>query len=117
MFLDTHIAPLDDAAMADFDGRAALGGLQTLPHGGHSYAGRWYHEYDSQQEAPDEAWTSVSNARSFWLTEPALIRALIGGGFTSVFPIYGQFEIDQEFALRRQYSRAWYVAVKEPRPA
>ncbi len=111
MFLDTHVAPPDEAALAGFGGRAALSPLVTLAHRGHDHAGRWYHEYDGAQ-APDEAWTSVSNARSFWPTEPALIAALLRGGWDRVYTIYGTFEIGEEFALRRQYSRAWYVAVK-----
>lgn len=115
MFLDTHIAPPDDAALAGFDGRQALSPVVTLAHEGHDYAGRWYHEYDSSAPVPDEAWTSVSNPRSFWPTEAALVTMLIRGGFTTVYPVYGNFEIGEEFQLRRQYSRAWYVAVKEPR--
>ena len=111
MFLDTHVAPPDEVALAGFGGRVALSPLVTLAHRGHDYAGRWYHEYDGAH-APDEAWTSVSNARSFWPTEPALIAALLRGGWDRVYPIYGTFEIGEEFALRRQYSRAWYVAVK-----
>ncbi len=111
MFLDTHVAPPDDAALAGFGGRAALSPLVTLTHRGHDYAGRWYHEYDGSL-APDEAWTSVSNARSFWPTEPALIAALLRGGWERVYPIYGSYEIGEELALRRHYSRAWYVAVK-----
>lgn len=117
MFLDTHVAPPDDAALAGFEGRSALSPLVTTQHEGHDYAGRWYHEYDSAAPAPDEAWTSVSNPRSFWPTEAALITMLIRGGFSGVYPVYGNFEIGQEFALRREYSRAWYVVVKEPRAA
>lgn len=115
MFLDTHVAPPDDVSLGAFNGRSALSPLTVVQHAGHDYAGRWYHEYDPTAPAPDEAWTSVSNARSFWPTEAALISMLIRGGFTSVYPVYGNFEIGQEFALRREYSRAWYVVVKEPR--
>ena len=115
MFLDTHVAPPDDAALAAFKGRSALSPLTATRHDGHDYAGRWYHEYDAGTPVPDEAWTSVSNARSFWPTEAALIAMLVRGGFSSVYPVYGNFEIGHEFALRREYSRGWYVAVKEPR--
>lgn len=115
MFLDTHVAAPDEATLAGFEGRSALSSLTTTHHEGHDYAGRWYHEYDSAAPAPDEAWTSVSNPRSFWPTETALIAMLIRGGFSGVYPVYGNFEIGQEFALRRQHSRSWYVVVKEPR--
>lgn len=117
MFLDTHIAPPDDVALAGFEGHSALSPLVTTRHEGHDYAGRWYHEYDGAAPVPDEAWTSVSNPRSFWPTEAALITMLVRGGFSGVYPVYGNFEIGQEFALRREYSRAWYVVVKEPRAA
>ncbi len=110
MFLDTHVAPPDERALDDFEGRSALSALTTVKHRGQAYEGRWYHEYDS--EAPDEAWTSISNPQSFWPTEPALITALVRGGFSQVYPVYGNFEIGEEFQLRRQHSRAWYVAVK-----
>jgi SAM-dependent methyltransferase len=113
MFLDTHIAPVDEAAMQRFEGRSALSERVTVEHRGHAYAGRWYHEYDAQLPgAPDAAWTSVSNALSFWLTEPALIAALVRGGFDQVYTVYGNFEIGEEFELRARHSRAWYVAVK-----
>ena len=114
MFLDTHVAPPDEAALAAFEGRHALSPLQTMAHAGHAYEGRWYHEYPSGAAVPDEAWTAVSNARSFWPTEKALIAALCRAGFSRVFALYGNFEIGEEFALRARHSRAWYVVMKEP---
>lgn len=114
MFLDTHVAPPDDAALAACEMRPALSPLVAVDHGGHSYAGRWYHEYPSDAPVPDEAWTAVSNARSFWPTERALISALCRSGFSSVHAVYGSFEIGEEFALRQRFSRAWYVVLKEP---
>ena len=53
MFLDTHVAPPDDAAMADFQNRAALSDMQRVVDDGHVYAGRWYGEYDAGAVAPD----------------------------------------------------------------
>ena len=114
LFLDTHVAPADDAAWAACSMHAALSPLVRHDASGLALEGRWFHEYDGPDDAaPDVAWMSVSNARSFWPTEPALIRALVAAGFARVFPLYGCFPIDDEFALRRQHSRAWYVAVKD----
>ncbi len=114
MFLDTHVAPPDDAALAAFEGRCALSPLVALEHAGHAYQGRWYHEYPGGTAVPDEAWTAVSNARSFWPTEKTLIEALCRAGFSRVFAMYGNFEIGEEFALRARHSRVWYVVLKEP---
>ena len=109
-FVDTHIAPASDAALADCVFQADLSELTEISYQDQTYRGRWYHEYD--QESDKNAWTSVSNRRSFWLLEDDLIRALNHAGFSQIYKPYGMFEVEQEFELRKQYSRSYYVAVK-----
>jgi 2-polyprenyl-3-methyl-5-hydroxy-6-metoxy-1,4-benzoquinol methylase len=108
VFLDTHIAPLDQASFDCCVFKDHLSDITQFEYNGKIYEGRWY------QETPDEdsEWASVSNYRSFWLTQNSLIRALYFAGFKNIHNLYGFTEIEEEFGLRKKYSRLWCIALK-----
>lgn len=112
IFLDTHVAPVEPAALADCLFREALSELTEIALGEQRYAGRWFHEYDEHAAGSDNEWAAVSNHRSFWPTHDALLRALYHAGFQEIYTLNGCFEIDKELRSRREYSRAWYAAVR-----
>ncbi len=111
IFLDTHIAP-SNQELFDCDFKDKLSDLVQFEYNDKEYEGRWYQEGLEEDQLFDDSWAAVSNLRSFWLTESSLMRALFFSGFKNIFKLYGCFEIDKEFELRRQYSRIWCVAVK-----
>lgn len=114
IFVDTHIAPTDDKALEICHFKNVLSELVDIEYRGHTYQGRWYHEYNKDTtETGKNAWTSVSNHRSFWLTEDALIQALGHAGFNPIYKLYGGFELENEFTLRQTYSRSYYIGLKE----
>lgn len=114
LFLDTHVAP-DEQGFSACTFKNGLSEICEIQHNGHTYKGRWYHEYEEDGTGID-AWSSISNIRSFWLCENDLIRALSYAGFQYMYKIYGGFEIEQEFLLRTEFSRLSLVAVKTSFP-
>lgn len=85
LYVDTHYAPADDAAMAVLEpGLRSLGALETRADGDWDYEGRWFHEYDNEEQRDGMPWASFSNPDSFWLTKKSLVRLLIRCGFDSV---------------------------------
>jgi hypothetical protein len=109
IFIDTHFAPYHEKDLATCVFKDTLSELTEIEHQGKVYQGRWYLEYHEENE---DRWTSVSNQRSFWLTEKDLICALTRAGFTHIYKPYGVFELEQEFNLREHYSRAYYIGLK-----
>ena len=114
LFLDTHIAP-NEQTLDTCEFKASLSEICEIQHHGQSYKGRWYYEY-AEDGSGKNAWTSVSNSKSFWLCYDDLIRALSHAGFKYIYKPYGGFEIEQEFQLRRSFSRLYLVAVKAKFP-
>ncbi|NEX22706.1 methyltransferase domain-containing protein [Thiorhodococcus mannitoliphagus] len=112
LFLDTHIAPPDDT-LDECVFRESLSDYETVQHHGESYSGRWYDEYPEGGHS-DDAWASVSNYRSFWLTKDALITALEDAGFGLAYELYGTRPAREEADLKRKFSRIYLMAVKRP---
>jgi len=110
LFLDTHIAPENDEALATCHFKDELSDIVSIESNGEIYQGRWYHEYHNETEKA--AWTSASNHKSFWLTHDSLIRALSNVGFSHIYKIYGGFELEYEFNLRKIYSRLYCIGIK-----
>jgi 2-polyprenyl-3-methyl-5-hydroxy-6-metoxy-1,4-benzoquinol methylase len=108
VFLDTHIAPVDQASFDCCVFKDDLSDITQFEFNGKIYEGRWYQEIPEE----DNAWASVSNYRSFWLTQNSLIRALYFAGFKNIYNLYGFIEIEEEFVLRKKYSRLWCIAFK-----
>jgi hypothetical protein len=55
---------------------------------GHNYFGWKYSEYayvPTNEIQENSRWASINNTKSFWLTKPSLINALINGGFSTVY--------------------------------
>ena len=113
LFLDTHIAPRDSASLEGCMYRDLLSDIVSFDRTGTTYEGRWYREYPEGDAGAGNEWSSISNTRSFWLTEESLIRALSHAGFRFVYNLYGNFGIEEEFDLRKKYSRLWCIALKE----
>jgi 2-polyprenyl-3-methyl-5-hydroxy-6-metoxy-1,4-benzoquinol methylase len=112
LFLDTKIAPDTQEHLENCVDKERLSGLAHIVHNENKYEGRWYREYEEAENGADR-WASVSNYRSFWLTQSSLIKALYSSGFQNIYNIYGSFDITEEFSLRKKFSRLWCVAVKE----
>jgi 2-polyprenyl-3-methyl-5-hydroxy-6-metoxy-1,4-benzoquinol methylase len=105
LFLDTHVAPDDEAARYGTHA-AQLSGPAALAHGGHDYDGRWFSE-PREGDVLDRQWSAVSNERSFWPSRRSLIRGVYHAGFQAIGELFGMFEIDREFALRDKFSRLY----------
>ncbi|MBI5675009.1 MAG: methyltransferase domain-containing protein [Nitrospirae bacterium] len=111
LFLDTHIAPSDmdlDSCIFKND----LSHFLELKYNNISYEGRWYDEYSKEANGSDNEWAAVSNPKSFWLSFDSLVKSLYYGGFRRIYNMYGGFDIEQEFELRKKYSRLYCFATK-----
>jgi hypothetical protein len=108
VFLDTHIAPVDQESFDCCVFKDHLSDITQFEYNGNIYDGRWYQENPTE----DSEWASVSNYRSFWLTQNSLIRALYFAGFKNIHNLYGFLEIEEEFGLRKKYSCLWCIALK-----
>ena len=86
LYVDTHFAPADDAGLDLLEPglRGAVGPLETRSSGGWQYEGRWFHEYDTEEQRAAMPWASFSTADSFWLTRQSLFRTLHHCGFDAV---------------------------------
>lgn len=111
IFLDTHVAPsaqiLDHCVFRD-----SLSDFEELLHEGRVYPGRWYAEYP-QAGYSHNPWASVSNYRSFWPTQAALIAALDDAGFRFVYELHGSRPVREEADLKLRYSRVYLIALKQ----
>lgn len=108
VFMDTHVAPVDQESFDKCVFKDDLSDITAIEYNGKRYEGRWYQEFPTE----DNEWASVSNYRSFWLTQTSLIKAMYFAGFKNIYNLYGVVEIEEEFALRKKYSRLWCIALK-----
>lgn len=110
LFLDTHVAPDEQAARYGTHEKS-LSGPVTFTDGGHEYEGRWWSE-PSAGDLKERMWSAISNERSLWLSRRSLVRALYHSGFGAIHELFGMYEIESEFALRDQFSRLYLVCWK-----
>jgi SAM-dependent methyltransferase len=110
LFLDTHVAPDEEAARYGTHA-AQLSEPTTLSHGGRDYDGRWFAE-PREGDMLERQWSAVSNERSFWPSRRSLIRGTYHAGFHDISELFGMFEIDREFALRDKFSRLYLACRK-----
>jgi 2-polyprenyl-3-methyl-5-hydroxy-6-metoxy-1,4-benzoquinol methylase len=113
MFLDTHVAPDENAARFATHAHQ-LSEPTTFAHGGETYEGRWFTEPAPKTGTVlDQHWSATSNDRSFWPTRRALIRGAYRAGFHSIAELFGMFEISVEFDLRDKFSRLYLACMRE----
>jgi len=112
LFLDTHFAPGPDT-VDNCKYKDDLGELTSVEFDGASYMGRWYTEWQNEPNDEHHPWAAVSNAKSFWPTHESLIRALYHSGFRQIYELYGVFEIEMEYAAKAEFSRAYFIAMKQ----
>ncbi|MCB1056636.1 MAG: methyltransferase domain-containing protein, partial [Acidobacteria bacterium] len=110
LFLDTHIAPPDERSLDDGRFADKLSPLESYCTDRGTFEGRWFEEFTGPK-GEAEPWAAVGNPRSFWPTEDALLRALGASGFRDIFKVFGVVDIDRELALRREFSRGYFVAI------
>lgn len=115
LFLDTHLAPESEAALAALEPNHPLSELTKRDFGGWSYEGRWLQEYS--EGTPNDAieqsyWASISNFQSFWLTRPSLFRCLYRCGFTIIGERSDFMSTDEWVTFLRQKSRSCFFAIK-----
>jgi SAM-dependent methyltransferase len=70
------------------DTYVSLADKERYVYGGHTYWGRGYFEHESdtsRDERLKDAWASLDNPRSVWLTRPSLVNLLTHVGFTSTY--------------------------------
>jgi SAM-dependent methyltransferase len=112
LFVDSHFAPADDAAMAAIDPRLAqLGPIETVDHDGRSYEGRWFFEYPPETDPEPQLWASYSNHQSFWLTKESLLLGLLQAGFDLVFEQH-DYSVTSYKHLSLKFPRVMCMAVK-----
>jgi len=111
LFLDTHIAP-SEQALEHCVFRESLSDFEEIDHEDRVYPGRWYAEYPRAGHSHNP-WASVSNYRSFWPTQTALIAALEDAGFRFVYELHGSRPIREEADLKLRYSRVYLIALKQ----
>lgn len=75
-------------SFAVIDTHISLERDEVARYKGNEYWGRYCTEYDSQpspEQVEGSTWSSIGNLRSFWLTKPSLVNAIIDAGFNSVY--------------------------------
>ncbi|MBI4775269.1 MAG: methyltransferase domain-containing protein [Deltaproteobacteria bacterium] len=112
LFLDTHFAP-GPGAMDHCRYKNDLGELTCVEFDAEPYWGRWYTEWENEPTDEHHPWAAVSNAKSFWPTHESLIKALYYSGFRQIYELYGVFEIEMEYAAKAEFSRAYFIAMKQ----
>jgi hypothetical protein len=112
--VDTHFAPVDEAALQRIDPRiAALSAIEVQQVGGISYRGRWFTEYPEDAVSEKMLWASYSNWRSFWLTKESLLRAIRDAGFHLVFEQH-DYSVDSHDRMAIEFPRTMIVGIKLP---
>ena len=106
LFLDTHVAP-EDADLERSVFRELLSALRTARIDGLEVRYREYKEDVLQPES------SIGNTTSMWMDTPSHLELLCRAGFGRVFELHGYFGPDEQ-AVKRKYSRRYFVALKEP---
>jgi SAM-dependent methyltransferase len=112
LIVDSHLAPVDEAGLANVDpSLPRLGRLEQMQVDGWSYEGRWFREVKPWANRQRRPWAAYSNDRSFWLTKESLVVALHRAGFDLLF--------EQQDWIATQYTlyttkliRAMFVAAK-----
>lgn len=111
VFVDTHVAPLTPADLMACKLSRQLSEMEPFAVDDRTYQGRWSQEFITPR-GEDEPWDSISNRRSFWPTLESLIKGLYHSGFGYVIEIFGAFDIEREFGLRKEFSRTYLAARK-----
>lgn len=113
LFVDTHFAPADDAAMAALDPRlSALGPLEEASFQERPFRGRWFREFETEEQRDGVPWASYANPQSFWLTKASLVGALAWPcRFNVVLEQYDHYA-DQYEKFATEYPRCMCVGVK-----
>jgi hypothetical protein len=74
--------------LAIIDTHTGLTRHETVTYKGREYRGFYFTEFESEptpEQEEESVWSSIKNLRSFWLSKPSLINAIIEAGFTSVY--------------------------------
>lgn len=116
LFVDTHFAPDDDAALALLrPDLRKLGPIEPIPErieaDGPALEGRWFDEWTTPAERDAMPWASWSNPRSFWLTRASLGRAVRAAGFETVAELL-DFSLDRYDLLTTAYPRLLLAGLK-----
>lgn len=112
LFIDTHIAPNNQEELNHTVFKDKLTKINSFKHNEMMYEGRWCQESE-KGKTPSDEWASVGNYRSFWLTQVSLFKALYQSGFKTINNLYGVFDIDEEFELKKKHNRLWCIASKD----
>lgn len=73
---------------AIIDTHVALKLDKTVKYKERDYHGWLFTEYDhepTEKETEETVWASIGNRKSFWMTKPSLVNAIIDSGFNSVY--------------------------------
>jgi SAM-dependent methyltransferase len=88
--------------LAIIDTHVGLTREERVEYNGHEYRGWRYTEYPhppTSEEIEANTWGSLGNPRSFWLTRPSLVNAIVDAGFNSVyecqFPAWNDISADR----------------------
>lgn len=71
--IDTHLA-INPEDVAEYNGREYHGWLFTE-----------YEHEPTEEETEATSWASIGNRKSFWLSKPSLVNAIVDAGFSSVY--------------------------------
>jgi hypothetical protein len=74
--------------IAIIDTHVSLRRDEMVEYKGHGYWGWRYKEYSREptsEQTERSTWASIGNVRSFWLTKPSLVNAIVDAGFNSVY--------------------------------
>ena len=116
LFLDTHIAPVDETELhqSSFSGALSPLGPSAEPEAS-GLIGRRFVEHASVEAAQEEAhpWSSIGNEVSFWPTRDSLLVGLETAGFTAIFDCMGAFPMREEIELRRRHCRLYLLALTD----
>lgn len=113
LVVDTHFAPADDHALAAVEQRLqTLGPIEKHMHGSWPYEGRWFHEYQTEDERNSMPWASYSNPSSFWLTKASLFASLATLGRFGIAMELFDLYADQYGRFAREFPRCMCVGIK-----
>lgn len=112
LLVESHWAPETDAAVeALVPDLRRLGPLETFVNEGTEYRGRWFSEYETEEQRDSMLWASYSNPRSLWLTRPSLLRAIARSGFDLLYEQY-DYWIDRYETVSTQSPRSLFLGGK-----
>jgi hypothetical protein len=96
-----------------------LSEMKEFTHGGRTYAGRLYREFDDEVERLEKqlsTTSSLENHHSIWLTEDSLVQLLRDVGFEQVEKLLYGARSDDWWADPRRDSCLLIRAVKSRKP-